>query len=115
VSEDLRDVYFDFGSDALRSEETAVLTTGARYLAEHPAVRVRIEGHVDPAEAASREEALELGERRARVLKNYLVSQGVEATRIETASLGSEKPVDACAEEPASTPNRRAHFVVIAY
>jgi peptidoglycan-associated lipoprotein len=111
VSEDLRDAYFDFGSDALHDDEIAALARGAKYLVDHPAVRVRIEGYADPVEAAGREEALELGERRARVLKDFLVSHGVEATRIETMSLGSEKP----AERPASTVNRRAHFVVIGY
>ena len=49
-----------------------------------------MEGHAD--ERGTREYNLALGERRANAVKEYLVSRGVSANRIETVSYGKERP-----------------------
>ena len=69
-----------------------------------------IEGHCD--ERGTNEYNLALGERRARATMNYLLAQGLPATRITIISYGKERPV--CTEHAEScwARNRRAHFLV---
>ena len=68
-----------------------------------------IGGHCD--ERGTNEYNLALGERRAESAKNFLVSLGVNASRLKTISYGEEKPVDTGHDEAAWSKNRRAHFV----
>ncbi len=71
--------------------------------------QVESEGHCD--ERGTNEYNLALGERRAKSTLNYLVAQGVQASRITIISYGKERP--ACTEhnEACWSKNRRAHFL----
>jgi peptidoglycan-associated lipoprotein len=71
---------------------------------------VLIEGHCD--ERGTNEYNLALGERRAKSTMNYLVSQGVQASRITIISYGEERPVCNEKTEECWAKNRRAHFLV---
>jgi len=71
---------------------------------------VTIEGHAD--ERGTREYNLALGERRATSVRNYLMSLGVEATRINTISYGKERPAVPEASAAAWSQNRRGVTVV---
>ena len=72
--------------------------------------RVLIEGHCDSR--GTSEYNLALGERRAAGAKEYIVKLGVAASRLESVSLGSERPFDTGQNEEAWAKNRRAHFIV---
>jgi peptidoglycan-associated lipoprotein len=106
----LRDVNFEFDRYDLTPEARAILEDVARALKGNPQFTVQIEGHAD--ERGTPEYNLALGERRAQAAKDYLVSLGVEANRIETVSYGEERPLDTTHNELAWALNRRAHFVV---
>src|SRR5437660_1092026 len=67
-----------------------------------------IEGHCD--ERGSAEYNIGLGDRRANAAKEFLISQGVAANRINTVSYGKERPVCRDANEECYVRNRRAHF-----
>lgn len=107
---ELADVFFDYDEYAIRSGAIPVLEKNAELLKHtYKGSTVLIEGHCD--ERGTGEYNLELGKRRAQAVKGYLIDLGVEASRIQIASYGKEKPF--CAE---STPscwqnNRRGHFV----
>jgi peptidoglycan-associated lipoprotein len=70
---------------------------------------VTIEGHCD--ERGSTEYNIGLGERRAQAAKNYLISLGISATRMDTVSWGKERPFCSEHDESCWQQNRRAHFV----
>jgi len=70
-----------------------------------------IEGHCD--ERGTNEYNLALGDRRAKAVKDYLVSLGVPSSRIETISYGEEKPLCSAQNEDCWAKNRRAHFVLL--
>jgi peptidoglycan-associated lipoprotein len=55
-----------------------------------------------------------LGDRRAAAVKEYLVSLGVDASRMQTISYGKERPFATGHDEAAWAQNRRGHFVVTA-
>ncbi|RME87720.1 MAG: peptidoglycan-associated lipoprotein Pal, partial [Zetaproteobacteria bacterium] len=77
-----------------------------KYLADHPEVKVRVEGNCD--ERGTREYNLGLGQRRADSVKNYLTSHGIAPNRIETISYGEERPVCTEHNEACWAQNRRA-------
>lgn len=99
-------VFFDFDSSVVNSDGQATLQKQAEYLKGHSSINVTVEGHCD--ERGTREYNLALGERRASAAKNYLVSLGVEAGRIQTISYGKERPAVVGDDESAWSQNRRA-------
>ncbi|UIP07780.1 peptidoglycan-associated lipoprotein Pal [Erythrobacter sp. SDW2] len=104
-------IFFDTDRYNIDSADAAALQTQAQYLAQYPQLNITIEGHCD--ERGTREYNLALGERRANAAKNYLVSLGIDASRIQTVSYGKERPVALGSNESAWAQNRRAVSIVI--
>jgi len=100
-------VYFGYDRYDLTPDARATLEKQAAWLQKYPSVRVRVGGHCD--ERGTEEYNLALGARRAAAAKEYLVSLGVPASRIETISYGKERPIDARSTEDAWSKNRNAH------
>jgi peptidoglycan-associated lipoprotein len=107
--QNVMDAYFDLDKADLSDEARGLLTVDAEFLRSYPQVRISIEGHCD--ERGSTEYNLGLGQRRADAAKNYLVSLGIPAARIETVSWGKERPFCTEHDEECWHQNRRAHFV----
>jgi peptidoglycan-associated lipoprotein len=93
------------------AEDQATLQRQAQWLAQYPNTRITVEGHAD--ERGTRDYNLALGERRANAAKNFLVSIGVDASRIQTVSYGKERPSALGSDEQAWAQNRRAVTVTI--
>jgi peptidoglycan-associated lipoprotein len=104
-----RSVYFDFDKSLIRSEYQPLIETHGRYLVEHGSRQIRIEGNCD--ERGGREYNLALGQRRADAVRERMELVGVPAARIETISLGKEKPKATGHDEAAWVENRRADIV----
>ena len=109
-SESVRDVYFDYDKSDIRDDAKPALTAAADFLKKNGGVKFSIEGHCD--ERGSEEYNLGLGDRRANAIKNYLVSLGVGADRMNTISYGKERPQCREASEECYQKNRRGHFVM---
>jgi len=105
-------VYFDTDSYSLRNDALPVLDSQSRWLTNYTQVHIRIEGNAD--ERGTREYNFALGARRANTVREYLISRGISAARIETISYGKEHPVDPGTGETAWAHNRNAHTVVTA-
>lgn len=108
----LAKVYFDFDQDVLRDDQRSVLEAKLPVLRANPNVRIRIEGHAD--ERGSDEYNLALGMRRAQTAKKFLTDNGIDASRIDIASLGEERPVCQDHSESCWSQNRRDEFVIVA-
>lgn len=104
-------IYFDTDRYDIDSSDQAALAKQAQWLARYPAKRATVEGHSD--ERGTREYNIALGERRANAAKNYLVSLGVDPSRLSTVSYGKERPVALGSDEQAWAQNRRAVTVTI--
>jgi peptidoglycan-associated lipoprotein len=109
-NQNVKDAYFELDKSDLREDARAVLTKDAEFLRSYPQVHVSIEGHCD--ERGSTEYNLGLGQRRAEAAKNYLISLGISADRMETTSWGKERPFCTEHDESCWQQNRRAHFVM---
>jgi peptidoglycan-associated lipoprotein len=103
-------VFFEFNASDLTSEARATLDRQAAWLKKYSSVDVTIEGHCD--ERGTREYNLALGDRRATAVKNYLVADGVSASRVKTISYGKERPAVLGHNESAWAQNRRGVTVV---
>ena len=79
---------------------------------QYPGVKIQVEGHCD--ERGSNKYNMALGDKRANAARDYLVSLGIDASRITTLSYGEERPFVEGQTEDAWSQNRRAHFVVTA-
>lgn len=104
-------IYFDTDQFSIDSLDQQALAKQAQWLMQFPGKRATIEGHCD--ERGTREYNLALGERRANAAKNYLVSLGVDASRLSTISYGKERPVALGSNEQAWAQNRRAVTVTV--
>ena len=108
--QNVRDAFFDFNKADIRPDARDALTKDAEFLRSYSSVHVTIEGHCD--ERGSTEYNLGLGQRRAQAAKNYLVSLGISADRIDTVSWGKERPFCTESTEECWQQNRRGHFVM---
>jgi peptidoglycan-associated lipoprotein len=109
-SQNVQDAFFDLDKSDLREDARVALTKDAEFLRSYPQVRVSLEGHCD--ERGSTEYNLGLGQRRAEAAKNFLISLGISADRMETTSWGKERPSCTEHDEACWQQNRRAHFVL---
>jgi peptidoglycan-associated lipoprotein len=106
----IKDAFFDYDQYTLRDDARAALQSNARALRERPQIRITIEGHCD--ERGSEKYNLALGDMRANAAKDFLVSLGISASRIDTVSYGEERPFCEEHNEECWQLNRRAHFVM---
>ena len=105
----LATIYFDYDKSDVREDQRAAMDENARKLREfQPDDMVMVEGHTD--ERGTIEYNLALGERRAQAVKAYLVDAGVAEDRIETVSLGKERPAVMGSDESALAQNRRVEL-----
>lgn len=105
----LKRVHFDFDKSNIKPEYFDVIKTHAKFMSEHPEVKVTIAGYCD--ERGTAEYNLALGERRANAAYNGLVAEGISPDRIQTVSYGESYPLDPHHNEEAWAKNRRATFV----
>lgn len=104
------DIYFEFDSYVLSGLAQDILMSKAQWMRANPNASVTIEGHCD--ERGTNAYNLALGDKRAEIVRTYLVNVGIDAGRLPTISYGEEHPVDAGHNEGSWAKNRRAHFVV---
>jgi peptidoglycan-associated lipoprotein len=104
------DVHFDFDRYSLRPEAVRALDEAVRSLQDNPNLKITIEGHT--CNIGTAEYNLALGERRANAVREYLVSRGVTADRLQTVSYGEERPKYDNSREETRRLNRRAALVV---
>ena len=103
-------VHFDYDKYAVLDADKATLQRQAAWLAKYPNIKVTVEGHAD--ERGTREYNIALGARRANAVKEYLVSLGVSAARVDTVSYGKEKPICSDSSESCWAQNRRGVTII---
>jgi peptidoglycan-associated lipoprotein len=106
----VQDAYFDLDKADIRADAREALMKTAQFMRSYQQVRITVEGHCD--ERGSTEYNLALGDRRAQAAKDFLVSLGIAADRMQTVSYGKERPFCMDHDEACWQQNRRAHFVM---
>lgn len=103
-----RVVHFDYDSSDLSNEDYQTLQAHAQFLIANANSRVALTGHTD--ERGTREYNMALGERRAKAVESFLVTNGVSPQQLEAVSYGKEAPVNAGHNEAAWKENRRVEI-----
>jgi peptidoglycan-associated lipoprotein len=103
-------IYFDYEKNDIRPDQVLRLNANSAWLNEHNDLKFTIQGNCD--DRGSEEYNLGLGDRRANRVKEYLIQQGIDASRITTVSYGEERPACREATEECYQRNRRAVFVL---
>ena len=101
---------FDFNKATLKPEGMAKLDQAAAVMAEHTDLTVGVEGHTDSVGSDAYNQ--KLSERRAQAAVDYLVSKGVDASRLQPTGYGESKPVASNDTAEGRAQNRRVDLVV---
>ncbi len=104
-------VYFDLDQYRLAADAQGILKRQAAWLSSYPDVNILVAGNCD--ERGTREYNLALGERRASVVKSYLVDLGVDPARIQTVSYGKERPLAVGSNDDSWAQNRNGFTQLI--
>jgi outer membrane protein OmpA-like peptidoglycan-associated protein/tetratricopeptide (TPR) repeat protein len=106
----IKNILFASNSIVLTEKSKFIIKEFSKFMLENPTIEIVIQGHTDDVGDAAKNVALSTA--RSEAVKNYLVSLGVEATRLEAKGFGSAQP-----KVPNDTPqnraiNRRTDFLI---
>jgi outer membrane protein OmpA-like peptidoglycan-associated protein len=102
-----KNILFVKSKSIMEEGSYAELDRLADMLLKYPALKVSIAGHTD--NVGNAEKNLILSEERAKVVADYLISKGIDATRVSSKGYGSTRPIYTPGE---NAKNRRVEFVV---
>jgi len=106
----ISDVLFDFNKYTLKPGAREKLAKVSGILLAYPSLKMQVEGHTDSI--GSDEYNQKLSEQRASTVRDYLVSQGVQANSITSVGLGKGNPVASNDTAAGRQQNRRVELVV---
>ena len=106
----LRGVQFEFDKADIRPDAGVILDEAANQLSQVAGARVSVDGHTDSSGSDAYNQAL--SERRAAAVREYLVSKGVDASRLSSNGYGEAQPVADNASDEGRALNRRVELKV---
>ncbi|MCB0792840.1 MAG: PD40 domain-containing protein [Flavobacteriales bacterium] len=107
----LRNVFFASASAELLPESHLELDKVVRLLFVNPTVRLEVAGHTD--DVGGEQDNLDLSQRRAAAVRDYLIAKGVAADRLEARGYGETKPIAPNDSEEGRAQNRRTEVKVL--
>ncbi len=105
----LKGVEFDTGKATIRKESFARLDRVVEYMTHKRSARIEISGHTDNVGKPKRNKAL--SQRRARACRKYLISQGIDGSRILAVGRGDEQPIASNDTKEGRQQNRRIEAI----
>jgi outer membrane protein OmpA-like peptidoglycan-associated protein len=106
----LADILFDFDKATLKRDVEFSLVRVATILNQFPEMQIAVEGHTD--NVGTEAYNLDLSKRRAKAVFDFLVAQGVEASRMTSEGFGMSRPVAENTSEEGRQRNRRVDLVI---
>ncbi len=103
-------VYFKFDSDQLTPESETTLLHVVDVLKKYPNVEVEIQGHTDSFGNDDYNESL--SDRRAKSVRQFLISKGINSSKLTSTGLGEKHPIEDNATEYGRAVNRRIEFKI---
>jgi len=105
-------VMFDYNAATIKVESNELLTDVAAVLSENANIKkLRIEGHTDSdgKDAYNKK----LSQQRADSVKAFLVTAGIDETKLEAVGYGEERPIADNTSDEGKEKNRRVEFNVV--
>ncbi|MET0286586.1 MAG: OmpA family protein, partial [Polyangiales bacterium] len=107
----IKGILFPSGKAQIRPASFPLLNDAVRVLQEYPELRLRISGHTDNTGKAARNQ--KLSEDRAAAVKTYMVTHGIEDSRVQTRGAGPDEPIADNRSALGRTQNRRIEFELL--
>lgn len=107
----LQQVHFQTGKSTIMADSHSLLNQVVDAIVKNGIKRVRIEGHTD--NRGGKEKNQKLSEDRARAVADYLIAQGIDRARIESAGFGDTRPVAPNLTARGRELNRRSEFIIL--
>ncbi len=107
----LYNIYFETDSFRILPESEPELQKLVEFLANNPGLSVEVQGHTD--DTGSEERNLDLSDKRAGSVVNYLVEHGISKERLEGAGYGESRPVAGNDTEEGRSRNRRTTIKIL--
>ena len=111
LNEYARTILFDTGKASLKPETTSVFVDIIRILEEYPNSKFTVEGHTDSVGSASLNQ--KLSEERANSVRDFLVNEGIDASRLQAIGYGEDRPIASNNTRSGRTANRRVEINLI--
>jgi len=104
-------ILFDVNKATIKPESMGVINEIVKMMNQHPDLKFSIEGHTDSDGSESSNQ--NLSESRAASVKEVLVSNGIDSSRMQTKGLGESVPIDNNTTPEGKANNRRVEFIKI--
>ncbi len=111
-----QEIHFDYSLWYLRRESRERLEVVVKVMLDNPGIVIEVGTHTDIRGNKNYNE--ELSQKRADVVKEYLIKRGISEDRVVATGYGESRPIVACETEDACTEedhewNRRCEFVIV--
>jgi outer membrane protein OmpA-like peptidoglycan-associated protein len=110
-AEVLNNLFFDVDKYELKDKSRAELSKLIRFLRENPTVRIEISGHTD--NTGARDYNLQLSQKRAHAVYQFLLENGIEKRRLVAKGYGPDRPRQKNDTESGRQANRRIEFTIV--
>ena len=104
-------ILFDTGKSSIKAQSEKVLNDIVGILKEYPNAKFTVDGHTDSV--GSDKLNMELSESRAASVKNFLVENGIDASRLSSKGYGETMPIDSNKTSAGRANNRRVEINLI--
>ncbi len=104
-------INFDGSKATFRPEAYPLLINAAQILLTNPTLKIQIEGHTDNVGSVASNQRL--SETRALEVKRFLISKGVDESRLSTVGFGATKPISDNKSAQGKAFNRRIEFKIV--
>ncbi len=112
----LKPIYFDYDKDNIRPDAAIELAKVVEVLKDYPRMKIDVRSHTDSRGSDSYN--LKLSERRARSTGQWIIAQGIDASRVTYKGYGETQLVNGCkngvkCSDEQHEENRRSEFIVL--
>ena len=111
---ELNTIYFDFDKSNIKAEAAFELDKLVQIMNKYPEMTVSIESHTDSKGPSSYNQRL--SERRAKTTSQYVISKGIDSSRLSSGGKGESSPIVDCTNcsKEEDQLNRRSEFIITA-
>jgi len=111
---ELNTIYFDFDKSNIKAQAAFELDKLVQIMNKYPDMTISVESHTDSKGPSLYNQRL--SERRAKTTSQYVISKGIDSSRLLSAGKGESNPVVDCinCSKEEDQLNRRSEFIITA-